>query len=807
MARHDFLYAVRVLARRPAFAALAIGTLALGIGATTAIFSVVHGIVLRQLSYPDADRLVVPSVVSPERPDELEGASLPDYLDWRDSGLFDAIGAYDEEDFDVTGRDDPFRVPGAEVSPGYFELFRAAAVAGRLFTADEFERGGNRALILSRGLWERRFGGEGAAIGTTLRLGGDPYQIVGVVDAAAVWPSRAELWVPLAFGDPPPQWMLDRDSTFLNVLARLRSDVSIARARAQLRVIATRAAEDLPAGSGAYTVDVIPLRAIVVGPQVRLALVILLGAVLFVLLSGCLNVINLLLARAIERERELAVRSAMGASRWALLKNSLIESTVLAGAGGVLGLLVGYWGLRVLVRLAPSDLPRLDEVSLNVPVVVLALTITALTALTFGLVPAARIFSNRLNLAVRESSGNAGEGVGARRARRGLVITEVALSLVLLVGAGLLVRSFATLAGADPGIPVENLLTLEIELPDSRYPRKAHANAFYDGLLERLDRLPGVRRAAAMSALPLGGGGIYMERAVIEQHAPRPPAGRDYNTGWVFVTPGYFQTLGIELQQGRPFARTDDDTSPPVVIINRALARQVFGERDPIGLRLLAWEEDDEAVEVVGVVSDVRQRGLDVPFEPVVYAPQRQVGWTPLRAVAIRTTRDPLALADVVRAEVRALDPELPVGRIRTATDIVAESIARDRFNALLIAAFALVALALAAVGIYGTTSFYVAHRTREIGLRLALGAQPGRVLREVVWQGVALSLAGIVVGVAAAAALARTLASLLFGIGAGDPATYAAVALLLAGVAAAASLAPARRAARVDPLIALRAE
>jgi putative ABC transport system permease protein len=480
---------------------------------------------------------------------------------------------------------------------------------------------------------------------------------------------------------------------------------------------------------------------------------------------------------------------------------------VLAGAGGVLGLLVGYWGLRVLVRLAPSDLPRLDEVSLNVPVVVLALTITALTALTFGLVPAARIFSNRLNLAVRESSGNAGEGVGARRARRGLVITEVALSLVLLVGAGLLVRSFATLAGADPGIPVENLLTLEIELPDSRYPQKAHANAFYDGLLERLDRLPGVRRAAAMSALPLGGGGIYMERAVIEQHAPRPPAGRDYNTGWVFVTPGYFQTLGIELQQGRAFARTDDDTSPPVVIINRALARQVFGERDPIGLRLLAWEEDDEAVEVVGVVSDVRQRGLDVPFEPVVYAPQRQVGWTPLRAVAIRTTRDPLALADVVRAEVRALDPELPVGRIRTATDIVAESIARDRFNALLIAAFALVALALAAVGIYGTTSFYVAHRTREIGLRLALGAQPGRVLREVVWQGVALSLAGIVVGVAAAAALARTLASLLFGIGAGDPATYAAVALLLAGVAAAASLGPARRAARVDPLIALRAE
>jgi putative ABC transport system permease protein len=324
-------------------------------------------------------------------------------------------------------------------------------------------------------------------------------------------------------------------------------------------------------------------------------------------------------------------------------------------------------------------------------------------------------------------------------------------------------------------------------------------------LRARLERLPGVRAAAAMSALPLGGGGIYMERAVIEEHAPRPPAGRDYDSGWVFVTPGYFETLGLPLQQGRPPARTDDDSSPPVVIVNRALARQVFGERDPIGLRLVAWEEDDEPAEVVGVVGDVRQRGLDVPFEPVVYAPQRQIEWTPLRAVAVRTTQDPLRLVEAVRAEVRALDPELPVGRIRAATDIVGESVARDRFNALLIGAFALVALALAAVGIYGTTSFYVAHRTREIGLRLALGAHPGRVLREVMWQGVALSLLGIAIGVAAAVALARTLASLLFGIGTADPATYAMVAMLLAGVAAAASLAPARRAARVDPLIALR--
>jgi predicted permease len=698
-------------------------------------------------------------------------------------------------------------VAGAEVSDGYFDLFEARAVAGRLFSAAEYEPGGNNALILSRGLWERRFGADPSAIGTMLRIGGDPHQIVGVVDNALVWPSRAELWVPLAIGDRPPQWMLDRDSTFLNVVARLQPDVPIEQARAQLDVLAKRAAEELTVGGDEYGVEALPLRAVVVGPRVRLALTVLLGAVLFVLISACLNVVNLLLARAIERERELAVRAAMGASRWALLRGSLAESAVLAVTGGGLGLLFGYWGVQMLVGVAPPDLPRLDEVGLNAAVVFLAFVITALVALLFGLVPAARIFSNRLTLAVRESGGSTGEGRGARRVRRGLVIAEVALSLVLLVGAGLLVRSFASLTGADPGIPVENLLTVEIELPDSRYPQKAHANAFYDDLRQRLERLPGVRSAAATSALPVGGGGIYMERAVVEEHAPRPPVGRDYNTGWVFVTPGYFQTLGIALQQGRPILPTDDDGSQPVVVINRALARQMFGERDPLGLRLVAWEEEDEPAEVIGIVGDVRQRGLDVPFEPIVYAPQRQVGWTPVRAVAIRTTPDALGLVEAVRATVYALDPELPIGRIRTASDIVTELVARDRFNAQLLATFALVALALAAVGIYGTTSYYVAHRTRDIGLRLALGARPRRVLREVVWQGVALSMAGIVVGVAAAIALTRTFASLLFGIGAADPATYAAVALLLACVAAIASLAPARRASRVDPLIALRAE
>jgi putative ABC transport system permease protein len=806
MARHDLVYAVRVLSRRPAFALLAILTVALGVGATTAIFSVVHSIVISQLPYPEAERLVVVGV-SGEQPGDLEGASLPDYLDWRESGLFDAVGAYDEEEVDVTGRDRPFRVAAAEVSRGYFDLFEARAVAGRLFTDAEFERGRNRVILLSRGLWDQRFGADVTAIGTTLRLGGEPHEIVGVVDAADVWPSRAELWMPLAFGDPPPQWMLDRDSTFLNVLARLRSDVAIAQAHAQLDVMARRVADQMPADFGGYDVEVLPLRAVVVGPQVRLALGVLFGAVLFVLLSACMNVVNLLLARAIEREREFAVRTAMGASRWALLKNSLIESAVLAVAGGGLGLLVGYWGVQVLVGLAPPDLPRLEEVTLNAPVVVLAVALVALTALVFGLVPAARIFSGRLTLAVRESSGNVGEGTGARRVRRGLVIAEVALSLVLLVGAGLLIRSFASLAGADPGIPVDNLLTVEVELPDSRYPEKSHANAFYDELRERLERLPGVRHAAAMSALPLGGGGIYMERAVIEEHGLPPPAGPDYSTGWVFVTPGYFQTLGIPLERGRAFEVTDDESAPPVVVINRALARQVFGERNPIGLGLRAWAEDDEPAEVIGIVGDVRQRGLDVPFEPVVYAPQRQVGWTPLRAFAVRTTEEPPGLIESVRAELYALDPELPVGRVRTADAIVSELVARDRFNAQLLAVFALVALALSAVGIYGTTSYYVAHRTREIGLRLALGANPRRVLGEVVWQGVALSVAGIVVGVAAAVALARTVASLLFGIGAADPATYVAVSVLLAGVAAAASFAPARRASRVDPLIALRAE
>jgi len=425
MARHDLGYAIRVLVRRPAFAALAILTLALGVGATTAIFSVVHAVMLTQLPYPHADRLVVVGVVSRETPGELEGASLPDYVDWRDSGLFEALGAYDEEDLDVTGRDQPFRVAGAEVSDGYFDLFEARAVAGRLFSAAEYEPGGNNALILSRGLWERRFGADPSAIGTMLRIGGDPHQIVGVVDNALVWPSRAELWVPLAIGDRPPQWMLDRDSTFLNVVARLQPDVPIEQARAQLDVLAKRAAEELTVGGDEYGVEALPLRAVVVGPRVRLALTVLLGAVLFVLISACLNVVNLLLARAIERERELAVRAAMGASRWALLRGSLAESAVLAVTGGGLGLLFGYWGVQMLVGVAPPDLPRLDEVGLNAAVVFLAFVITALVALLFGLVPAARIFSNRLTLAVRESGGSTGEGRGARRVRRGLVIAEV----------------------------------------------------------------------------------------------------------------------------------------------------------------------------------------------------------------------------------------------------------------------------------------------------------------------------------------------------------------------------------------------
>jgi predicted permease len=788
----DLRYALRQLRRAPGFALVVALVLALGIGVNTAIFSVVNAVLLRDLPYRAADRLVMAFTTYPDF--GHSSTSLPDFLDWRAGfrGTGD-LAAFGNASYNVTGDGAPERAKGAAVTADYFRVLGAPPAHGRAFTPDE-ERGAMPGVaMLGHGFWQRRFNGDPRVVGGTITLNGIPRTIVGVAPATLTLPDAPDVLVPLrtdsAFG---------RRAEYLKVIGRLGPGVTLEQGRAVLATVNRRLQAQYPeTNSERLTIDLVPMRDEIVGAA-RPALLVFMGAVGLVLLVACANIANLLLVRATVREREVAVRTALGASRGRVFRQFLVESLVLALAGGVAGLALAAAIVRLLRATATDAIPRLGEVGLDARALAFTLVLSVGTGLLFGIAPALRLAREQVQQTLR--GGGRGIAGGAGRLRAGLVLAEVALSVVLLVGAGLLLRSFVELQRVQPGFDAERVLTFQVSLPSTAYPSvDTQVRPFWNGLLERARGLPGVRTAAVTSTIPLTGAN-YLTFDVAGREAQ---PGEDLQP--FMVSDGYFRAMGVPIVRGRTFTAADGAGAPRVAVINAEAARRFWPGRDPIGARITTGDTTDYMT-IVGVVADVRQEGMSAKPYPQLYGVAAQ---NPMRAmyVVVRTAGDPNALAGAMRRAVAALDPQLPVYNVATMQERVAQSVARPRVTAVLVALFGASALGLAAFGIYGVVAFSVAQRTRELGVRVAVGARPGDVVRLVVRQGMQPAVAGVAVGLVVALAAARLIAGLLFGVGAADPLTFAGVALFLAGVALAATWLPARRATRVSPLEALRAD
>ena len=807
---NEIRFALRQLRKSPAFTFIAILTLALGIGANTAIFSVVNAVILRPLPYKAPDQLVWIWETSPKNDIEFEPLSYPNFTDFREQAQsFAAVGAFTNASPILAGADgEPERVTGAAVVGDFFTVLGIEPVLGRKFAAHENEDGKNRVTILSHAFWQRRFGADPNLVGQQIQLNGNQYTVVGVMppsfqDPVAAAKRPVELWMPLAISEGMRN---ARRGDFLQVIARLKPGVGIDQARAELKGIAARLEQQYPDTNTNWSTIVDPLHHTLTG-NVRPALMILLGAVAFLLLIACANVANLLLARASARQREIAVRSALGASRARIIRQLLTENMLLSLAGGVAGLLFAWWGTRALLALSPGNIPRLSSVGIDPQVLVFTLLISLVTGLLFGLAPALIVSKLNLNETLKEGGRSSAEGAGGRRLRNGLAIAEIALSLILLVGAGLLIRSFLRLQDVNPGFNPSNLLAAELSLPTAKYAENPQVVNFYDQLLARIAEQPGVRSTALTTSLPLAGGGDFLAFAI--EGRPVARADRVPDAEARVVSTDYFRAMEIPLRRGRVLTEQDTPDAPDAAVINEALARKYFAEEDPIGKRITFDDPQTADVEwfnIVGVVGDVRQSTLQAEPYPQIYSSYRQ---TPRRALTIvlRTAGEPTSMANTLRQQVWSLDRQQPLHNVRTVEQVLAQSIARPRFNTLLITILAGVALLLAAVGIYGVISYSVTQRTHEIGVRMALGASAGNVLRLVIGQGMLLAGIGLAVGVVGAFAVTRIMGTLLYGVSANDPLTYIALVGLLGLIALIASYIPARRAMRVDPVVALRNE
>jgi putative ABC transport system permease protein len=805
----DVRYTLRLLRRSPGFTAAAVVALALGIGASSAIFSVIHTIVLKPLPYARPEELVQlwMRFTGIGLPKNENWVSAPEYLDLQHNGSLAALAAQDETSFNITFGGVPEHVDGALVTPGFFPLLGVQAEAGRVFAAEEGTAGHERVALISDALWRRRFGADPAVAGRKLLMSGVAHVIVGVLPPWFHQPRDAEVWAPLAF-KPEDLTPDNRGSHGLQVIARLRPGLTLAQARADLAVVGariTREHPEYPYRDYNFTVLAVPLLEQQIG-DVRTALWVLMGAVGFVLLIACANVANLLLVRASAREREIAVRQALGVGRARLVRQLLTESAILGLAGGAAGLGFAWWTLRVLTATSATAFPRMAEVRLEVPVLLFTFLVSLATGLLFGLAPALAAARGGAQAALKEGGRGSSVGAGARRLRSALVIAEIALSSTLLAGSGLLIRSFIRLQEVDAGFRPGGVLTMRIALPEQKYGKPAQARQFYRELLERVRRLPGVDAAGAVTGLPLTGTGWSGTVTVDTQAVPLKDTTPEAEQRP--VTPGFFAAMGMVLVRGRGIAESDGETSPRVCVIDESLAREYWPHEDPIGRRLHAGGrgggEQPAWMTVVGVVRHVRYHNLELPSRVEVYWPYAQ---TPFAidnlSLAIHGAVAPRTLASAVRREILALDPDQPVYRVRTMGEVLAESVAGRRLSMLLLAIFAGVALLLAAVGIFGVMSYMVAQRAHEMGIRMALGARAAEVMRLVLGQSVWLTAAGL----AGSLLLNNLIAGLLFAVRAYDPPTLLAVALLLALVATAASCVPAWRASAVDPVSSLRQE
>jgi len=812
---HDLRYGARMLFKNKGFAAVAIIALALGIGANTAIFSVVNAVLLRPLPFKSSERLVALRQTSTQRKDDLDFASYPNFTDWRTQNkVFEQLAVFRNINRTLTGADQPVRLQSSIVSANLFQLLGATPGLGRAFLPEEDMPGANSyAVILSHGLWQRRFGSDPKVLGRNLTLSGKSYTIVGVMPDGFQFPVQAEpteLWITVALDAETPVGgglpnTAQRGVGIYQVIGRLKPNVTLEQAQTEMNLIARNLETQYPNTNTHQGVKIIPQLELLVG-KIRTALLILFGAVGFVLLISCANVANLLLARATTRHKEMAIRAALGASRWRVVRQLLTESVLLGLAGGALGLLLAMWGTDLLIALSPKGLPRLNEIGLDGRVLGFTMFVSLLTGAIFGLAPALHASKLDLTESLKEGGRSGATGARGNRVRNLLIVSEVALALMLLIGAGLLARSFLRLQRANPGFNAEHVLALKISLPSAKYSEPQEA-MFFKQLLARVKTLPGVADAGIVWPLPLGGDQMEISFEVAE----RPVAeGERPSSEYRSISPDYFHTMSIPLLKGRDFTTRDDMNAPGVVIVNETLARQIFPGEDPIGKRIKPGISvgKDQAVmrEIVGVVGDVKHQSLSSEAGAEVYVPHAQVPFSGMALVA-RTAVDPQSLAATMRNEVSKLDKDIPVYNIRTLDDYLAASVAQPRFNTLLLGIFAGVALFLTMIGLYGVISYSVTQRTHEIGIRVALGAQTSDVLKLVVKQGMALALIGVGVGLLAALALTRVLASLLYGVSATDPVTFGGVSLLLVAVALLACLVPARRAMKVDPMIALRYE
>ncbi|MFL6276640.1 MAG: ABC transporter permease [Blastocatellia bacterium] len=797
----DIRYGARMLLKRPGFTLVAVITLALGIGANTTIFSFVNGILLRSLPYPQPERLVALDETALKRGVTSMGVSFPNFLDWREQNrVFEDVAAYDTVSLALTGSGEPEQIQGAEGSQGLFEILRVSPLLGRTFTAEEDRPNTDTVVILSYGLWQRRFGGEPGIIGQTLIMNSRPRTVIGIMPEGFRFPEVAEFWVPLALNTQ----MYTRNDHGLGAIARLKDGMSLEQARAEMNDIAERIEQQNPVTNEGLGVSVTGMHDALTGDY-RQALVILLSVVGCVLLIACANVANLMLVRATTRQKEVAIRAALGASRWRIVRQLLTESVLLAGLGGALGLLLAVWGLDLLLAAIPIKLPFWMKFELDWRVLGFTLGVALLTGLVFGILPALHASRINLNETLKEG-GRSSAGAGRQRSRSLMVVAEIALSLVLLVGAGLMMRSFLRLQHVDAGFNPAGVMTMRINLPQSKYNGGPRRSDYFRQLMERLRAQPGVESAAAISTLPLSGNN--WGRSLTVEGFPILSVGQAPFIQHNVVTPGYFRALGIPILEGRDFTDADTTDGPKITIVDERLARQYWPNESAVGKRIrFGPPEDNEPWHtIVGVVGAVRHERLEATTRNSVYLPHVEVPVGRMY-ITLRSTSKPESLVEPARAQIHALDPDLPITHVRTMDEVEAQSVWQPRLYTILFGVFAAVALLLAAVGLYGVMAYTVTMRTHEIGLRVALGAQSGDVLKLIAGQGIKLALIGVGSGLIAALLLTRLMATLLFNTSVNDPLIFAGIAVLLTLVALLACYIPARRATKVDPMVALRYE
>ncbi len=801
-------FALRNLRKHPAFAIVAVATIALGIGANTAIYSVVRAVLLRDLPFEAPSELVRVWSTNAERGVERGFMSPPDIEDYQaQNQTFDDLAAFSEAELAVIDmQGSAVKVTGTWAGENLFSVLGVSALHGRTLTPGDGAAGAPLVAVLGHGFWQSRFGADPAAIGTSIRVEEQDYTVVGVMRPGFDFPGSSSFWLNrhlMAYPGRYARWM--------DVVGRLNPGVDIEAARTDLATIAGRLEAEYPDWNRAYGTTLLPLQEATVG-DTRTPLLILLGAAAFLLLIACVNVINLLLSRMADRGREIAVRAALGAGRARLGRQLMTESLVLAFIGAVAGLLLARLGIGVLAAMGPADLPRLDEVRLDGAVLLFTLGSTVVTGLLFGSAPVLWLARADIQAALQEGSRSTTAGAARERLRSGLVIAEIALATMLVIGAGLLTRSFAELMETDPGFNSTSLLTFQVDLPSGEYRELARVADYHATLTQRLEALPGVSSVAATATLPFDRDIPFLGDFVIEGR-PAPRQGEEPKAYYRQVTPGYLSTLGIALLDGRELEVRDDREAPGAVVINEALARRYFPDEDPIGERISGLPPHlalggflVEEFEVVGIAEDVRYFGLSETARPSLYLPVSQAPFRRM-SFAVRATGDPDALIRAARAEVAGLDPTVPVSRIETMERIVSASVARERFSMVLLGLFAAVALTLAAVGIYGVISYSISRRTAELGIRMAIGASSGDVLRMVMVQGTKLAAWGLGCGLVAAAIMSRVMSSQLYGVSAMDPWTFLGVAVILGLVAIVATYVPAHRAARIDPALSIQGE